>query len=906
MANLKVEELTAQTSPASDALIVISESGVSKKSTIAQITAAVNASIASLTSTVNTKLTANASISPATRTKISYDANGLITGGSNATTADIAPSADRNYVTDAQQTYLSDLTVDDAYAQPPIMFKNANVPFKVVDMQVICKFTAWDFLSPSQRDAMFAEIVATGATHVALAVPYEQTTKYADMVGRARAHGLLVWHRSHRNAWEGSDGVGSATSISRSGTVATVASSAAHGLVTGDKVWISGATPSAYNGLQTITVTDSTHFTFSIAGSPATPATGTLRYRVDWESYRIYVYNWIKANPTLFRAGDIFGMAVENSNADGLGDGAYNASFRSNGLSTSFDIQKYVNSQFDQVYYANLAFSEIGLKQKVYTWGISTNVSLLDLNGITWNNTGGNASGINYQDVIDKLGGVLCIDHYQSADILTAAEYRTAVRADNSNFKKSFPGCYLFQGEWGYHTEDAITEQNQADVTKAVMEEYWSMSELVGFNLWVQMGSSTTSYWNDVDGNITAGGKLAVKAAVIPFFKKNKLFTSWQSEGNEGANREAVNFTGGNIHALITDNDTYGRADIELIPAISKTLRYNYVPNPSFEPTTLLTGWTAYGTYDTIERSTSQSNNGTASFRINNATNKDGGLLSSAMTLPAGTYTLSAYRKLSAAVDNAHVMIRQVGGGTLGAGETTGYPGNTNWNRISYSFTIAVTTMVEILIGLGSYGASSDGEAYFDGIQLENAASAGAFLTGDNTDTDFQIYSWEGDEGNSASLELTVNKMINDDGDLVYGKPGVALNNALTDGDYNGMIVTGTLGETVAFGDCVYLDNDGIWRLAGSGLSDSYDKKLGMCVLAGVNSGATRVLLHGTIRADSKFPTFGIGKPIFLNATLGSIGDKPTASGNAYRIVGWADTADQLYFQPDGHFAIVS
>jgi hypothetical protein len=45
---------------------------------------------------------ANVAITGATKTKLTFDAKGLITAGADATTADIAPSADRNYVTDAQ------------------------------------------------------------------------------------------------------------------------------------------------------------------------------------------------------------------------------------------------------------------------------------------------------------------------------------------------------------------------------------------------------------------------------------------------------------------------------------------------------------------------------------------------------------------------------------------------------------------------------------------------------------------------------------------------------------------------------------------------------------------------------------------------------------------------------------
>jgi hypothetical protein len=49
----------------------------------------------------------NAAITAATKTKISYDAFGLVTAGADATTADIASSTDKRYVTDAQSGVLS-------------------------------------------------------------------------------------------------------------------------------------------------------------------------------------------------------------------------------------------------------------------------------------------------------------------------------------------------------------------------------------------------------------------------------------------------------------------------------------------------------------------------------------------------------------------------------------------------------------------------------------------------------------------------------------------------------------------------------------------------------------------------------------------------------------------------------
>lgn len=56
---------------------------------------------------VNTSviLPKNLAITGATKTKITYDANGLVTAGSDATTADIADSINKRYQTDLQQSY---------------------------------------------------------------------------------------------------------------------------------------------------------------------------------------------------------------------------------------------------------------------------------------------------------------------------------------------------------------------------------------------------------------------------------------------------------------------------------------------------------------------------------------------------------------------------------------------------------------------------------------------------------------------------------------------------------------------------------------------------------------------------------------------------------------------------------
>ena len=72
-------------------------------------TSDVNKPVSTATQTaLDLKVDENVSIIGATKTKITYDAKGLVTAGADATTADINDSADRRYLTDAQQTVVGD------------------------------------------------------------------------------------------------------------------------------------------------------------------------------------------------------------------------------------------------------------------------------------------------------------------------------------------------------------------------------------------------------------------------------------------------------------------------------------------------------------------------------------------------------------------------------------------------------------------------------------------------------------------------------------------------------------------------------------------------------------------------------------------------------------------------------
>ena len=79
---------------------------------------------------------------------------------------------------------------------------------------------------------------------------------------------------------------------------------------------------------------------------------------------------------------------------------------------------------------------------------------------------------------------------------------------------------------------------------------------------------------------------------------------------------------------------------------------------------------------------------------------------------------------------------------------------------------------------------------------------------------------------------------------------------------------------------------------------------LGMCVLAAAGDGsATTVILRGSIRADSVFPTFSSGEPVYASINAGEVDTAyPTATGEILRIIGHGTTNNELLFNPSNDY----
>lgn len=92
------------------------------------------------------------------------------------------------------------------------------------------------------------------------------------------------------------------SSITRSGATATVTTATPHGLTTGASATIGGAAQTDYNIDAVVTVLTTTTFTYDVANSPTTPATGTITAK---RSPVGFTKAFTGANKAVYRCNDL-------------------------------------------------------------------------------------------------------------------------------------------------------------------------------------------------------------------------------------------------------------------------------------------------------------------------------------------------------------------------------------------------------------------------------------------------------------------------------------------------------------------------------------------------------------------------------------------------------------------------
>ena len=113
----------------------------------------------------------------------------------------------------------------------------------------------------------------------------------------------------------------------------------------------------------------------------------------------------------------------------------------------------------------------------------------------------------------------------------------------------------------------------------------------------------------------------------------------------------------------------------------------------------------------------------------------------------------------------------------------------------------------------------------------------------------------------------------------------------------------GVLGETLAVGALVYRKSadQRFWKADSDSEATSGPVRLGIVCVAGNAGDSCQIMYIGKIRADSLFPSLSVDAPVYIGSTAGEI-QVATPTSGFVRVVGYADTADSIYFNPDASY----
>lgn len=128
--------------------------------------------------------------------------------------------------------------------------------------------------------------------------------------------------------------------------------------------------------------------------------------------------------------------------------------------------------------------------------------------------------------------------------------------------------------------------------------------------------------------------------------------------------------------------------------------------------------------------------------------------------------------------------------------------------------------------------------------------------------------------------------------------------NESADEKWTGITIDGTAGATLVVGDLCYLDaTNGRWKLTdANAIGTAGTVCLGLCILAGGDTEATRMLLKGTMRSATFPASITTGAPLYVSLTAGDItATMPDGVDDVVRVVGYAISSEPntVYFCPE-------
>ena len=113
-------------------------------------------------------------------------------------------------------------------------------------------------------------------------------------------------------------------------------------------------------------------------------------------------------------------------------------------------------------------------------------------------------------------------------------------------------------------------------------------------------------------------------------------------------------------------------------------------------------------------------------------------------------------------------------------------------------------------------------------------------------------------------------------------------------------------GYTTAIGDLVYLDPNGRWEETDANATGTSINLLGIALEAKTDTQAMNVALSGSFVRDDTW-NWTIGVPLYVSGTIGEMtATKPTGTGDVVRTVGYAVTADVIFFAPSSDYVTLA
>ena len=137
----------------------------------------------------------------------------------------------------------------------------------------------------------------------------------------------------------------------------------------------------------------------------------------------------------------------------------------------------------------------------------------------------------------------------------------------------------------------------------------------------------------------------------------------------------------------------------------------------------------------------------------------------------------------------------------------------------------------------------------------------------------------------------------------------VEFNSTVADESVSGIVATFTAGETLVRGDAVYYKaGDSRMHRVNMTVDNTEAKPVVALAAADISSGvAGSFLLQGFIHDAGTFATFVAGDIIYApEAEGGPTKTAPSTSGDTVQVIGWATTADSIYFNPSNDTLVVA